>query len=231
MLHYPKMPGSSAAPIGKCVAFEKLDGTNLHWCWERAFGWHAFGTRRDEFNLTADGIASFSAAHPGLEEAAAVFLATLADPLEAVLRDHPNYAKFSTIKAFTEFLGPNSFAGMHLPNDPKQTLLFDVWAEGYGFVGPQQFVADFGRLPTPRVIYSGKLTGTFLEAVREGKYGVAEGAVCKGESDRPSQRNKDVPTGTVESGGEGVWMVKVKTYAYLERLKKTFGAKWEDHWE
>jgi hypothetical protein len=25
--------------------FEKLDGTNLHWYWNRAFGWHAFGTR------------------------------------------------------------------------------------------------------------------------------------------------------------------------------------------
>ena len=35
MLHYPKIPGSSAAPVGRCVAFDKLDGTNLHWCWDR----------------------------------------------------------------------------------------------------------------------------------------------------------------------------------------------------
>ena len=213
MLHYPKMPGSAAAPLGRCVAFDKLDGTNLHWCWERDFGWHAFGTRRDEFNLTADGITAFNAAHRGLEEAAPVFLATLAEPLDTLLRDHPNYAPFTAIKAFTEFVGANSFAGAHKPADPKQTLLFDVWADGYGFVGPQRFVADFGRLPTPRVIYEGKLTGTFLEAVREGKYGVAEGVVCKGGS------------------GNDVWMVKVKTYAYLARLKATFGAKWSDYWE
>lgn len=214
MLHYPKIPGSGAAPLGRCVAFDKLDGTNLHWCWERDFGWHAFGTRRDEFNLTADGVARFGAAHPGLEEAAPVFLATLAEPLDALLRDHPNYAAFTAIKAFTEFVGPNSFAGAHKPDDPKQTLLFDVWAEGYGFVSPPQFVADFGHLPSPKVVYEGKLTGTFLEAVREGKYGVAEGVVCKGGA-----------------GGEDVWMVKVKTYAYLARLKATFGAKWEDYWE
>src|SRR3712207_8134788 len=34
-----------------CIAFEKVDGTNLHWDWDREFGWHAFGTRRDDFNL------------------------------------------------------------------------------------------------------------------------------------------------------------------------------------
>jgi hypothetical protein len=214
MLHYPKIPGSRSAPAGRCVAFEKLDGTNLHWCWERGFGWHAFGTRRDEFNLTADGVAQFNAAHPGLEEAASVFLATLAERLEAVLLDNRNYAHFTAAKAFTEFVGPKSFAGAHAASDPKRTVLFDVWLDGYGFATPAQFVADFGRLPIPRVVYSGKLTGAFLEAVREGKCGVAEGVVCKG--------------GT---GGADVWMVKVKTYAYLERLKAMFGAKWEDYWE
>ena len=143
-----------------------------------------------------------------------MFLASLAEPLATVLCDHPNYAAFTAVKAFTEFLGEQSFAGAHKPDDPKRTVLFDVWAEGYGFVAPQQFVADFGHLPTPWVVYTGKLTGTFLEAIREGKYGVAEGVVCKG--------------GT---GGEDVWMVKAKTYAYLERLKKSFRAKWEDYWE
>jgi hypothetical protein len=214
MLHYPKIPGSASAPNGRCVAFDKLDGTNLHWCWDRDFGWHAFGTRRDAFNITAEGIAKFNSAHPGLEKAAPVFLATLAEPLETVLRDHSNYANFNAVKAFTEFVGAESFAGAHKSGDAKRVVLIDVWAEGYGFTAPQQFVTDFGHLPIPRVVYTGKLTGTFLDAVREGRYGVAEGVVCKG--------------GT---GGEDVWMVKVKTYAYLERLKKTFGTRWEEYWE
>jgi len=55
VLHYPKIPGSRDAPGGRCVAFEKYDGTNLHWDWDRDFGWHAFGTRRDSFNLTSIG--------------------------------------------------------------------------------------------------------------------------------------------------------------------------------
>ena len=211
MLHYPKMPGSKDAPSGRCVAFEKLDGTNLHWAWDRDFGWHAFGTRRDEFNLLPDGIAAFARAHPGLEDAAEIFLSGLDGLLDRVLREN---ARFTSVKVFTEYLGPNSFAGAHDSADAKELVLFDVLLDGYGFVGPRQFVADFGYLNIPRVVYDGKLTGTFLEAVREGKYGVAEGVVVKG--------------GT---GGDDVWMFKVKTYAYLERLKASFGARWEDYWE
>src|SRR6185436_6093169 len=84
MLHYPKIPGSRNAPDGKCVAFEKYDGTNLHWDWDRDFGWHAFGTRRDAFNLTPEGIDRFTAAHRQLGEAPGVFLATLEEGLEKV---------------------------------------------------------------------------------------------------------------------------------------------------
>jgi hypothetical protein len=214
LLHYPKIPGSRDCPAGRCFAFEKLDGTNLHWDWDRDFGWHAFGTRRDSFNLTADGIGTFVAAHPELAGAPAVFDATLAAGLEAVFRDHEAYQQFPAFQVFTEYLGPNSFAGKHRADDPKQTVLIDVRAEGYGFLGPEAFVRDFGHLPTPRVVYRGKPTGAFLEAVRSGRYGVAEGVVVKG--------------GT---GGADVWMAKVKTTAYLERLKQAFADRWEEYWE
>lgn len=214
MLHYPKIPGSKNAPDGYCVAFEKLDGTNLHWCWDRDFGWHAFGTRRDEFNLTPDGTWAFALAHPELDEAAGVFLESLAEPLDWIFRKHLDYIQYQEIKAFTEFLGQNSFAGRHEPNDPKETILFDIWLDGWGFVSPESFVTDFGHLPIPRVIYSGKLNGSFLESVREGNWDVTEGIVCKGGS-----------------GGTNHWMLKVKTYAYMKRLKATLGAKWEEHWE
>ena len=115
---------------------------------------------------------------------------------------------------FTEFLGPNSFAGLHRADDPKRLVLFDVWAEGFGMLGPRQFVADFGRLSSARVVYEGKLTGQFAEDVRTGKYGVAEGVVCKGGR-----------------GGPDLWMVKIKTYAYQARLKQAFAERWEDYWE
>ncbi len=214
MLLYPKIPGGRDAPDGRCVAFEKCDGTNLHWDWDRDFGWHAFGTRRDEFNLTEDGIGRFARKHAHLRGCVDVFRETLADRLERVFRDHPDYAGFQALKAFAEFLGPNSFAGLHKEGDPKELRLFDVLAEPFGMVGPARFVADFGHLPIPRVVYEGRLTGKFAEDVRKGKYGVAEGVVSKGGS-----------------GGADVWMVKIKTYAYLEKLKRAFADRWEDYWE
>jgi hypothetical protein len=59
MPHRPKILGSRRCPGGRCVAFEKHDGTNLHWEWDREFGWHSFGTRRDEFTLPKIGIEQF----------------------------------------------------------------------------------------------------------------------------------------------------------------------------
>ena len=214
MLHYPKIPGSRNAPGGRCIAFDKCDGTNLHWDWDRDFGWHAFGTRRDEFNLTEAGVEQFAVRHAHLRECVEVFRETLADGLERVFRECPAYAGFPSFKAFTEFLGPNSFAGLHKEDGPKELLLFDVWAEPFGMVGPVRFVADFGHLPSPAVVYQGKLTGKFAEDVRTGQYDVAEGVVCKGGD-----------------GGPDVWMVKIKTYAYLERLKQAFADRWEEYWE
>jgi hypothetical protein len=214
MLHYPKIPGSRDAPGGRCIAFEKYDGTNLHWDWDRDFGWHSFGTRRDEYNLSEGGIELFAQKHAHLRQAVEAFWATLAEGVEKVFHDHLDYKGLQGFKVFAEFLGPNSFAGLHKEDDPKELRLFDVWAEPLGMVGPRRFMADFGHLHTPRVVYEGRLTGTFAEAVRVGKYGVDEGVVCKGGS-----------------GGGDVWMVKIKTYAYLERLKRAFAARWEDYWE
>lgn len=214
MLYYPKIPGSRNAPDGRCVAFEKYDGTNMHWDWDRDFGWHAFGTRRDVFNLTDVGVAEFAQRHAHLRQSVEVFWSTLADGLERVFREHSVYTEFPSLKAFTEYLGPNSFAGLHKADDPKELRLFDILAEPFGMVGPSQFVADFGHLPIARVVYEGKLTGRFAENVRTGKYSVAEGVICKG--------------GT---GGAEVWMVKIKTYAYLERLKQAFADRWEEYWE
>jgi hypothetical protein len=214
MLHYPKIPGSLNCPDGRCIAFEKYDGTNLHWDWDRDFGWHAFGTRRDQFNLLPAGIDGFARAHEQLRDAAGLFLSGLAGEFERVFRDNANYRSFSSLKVYTEFLGPGSFAGLHRTDDPKQLVPFDVWAEGFGVLGPAQFVADFGHLAIARVVYQGKLTGKFADEVRAGKYGVNEGVVCK------SGR-----------GGADLWMVKIKTDAYLERLKQAFADRWEDYWE
>jgi hypothetical protein len=214
MLHYPKIPSTRDCPGGSCIAFEKYDGTNLHWCWDREFGWHSFGTRRDEFALSSVGIERFNQAHAHLQECVAVFQAGLADGIEKVLTDYDAFRPSDSFKVFTEFFGPNSFAGLHKADDPKQLVLFDVSAEPFGVISPDRFVMAFGHLASARVVYRAKLTGKFAEDVRQGKYGVQEGVVCKG--------------GT---GATDLWMAKIKTYAYMEKLKAAFADRWEDYWE
>lgn len=211
-LAYPKIPGSSAAPLERCIAFEKYDGTNLHWVWERELGWYAFGMRRNRYDLDEIGIAEFNANHAGLPDAADVFLRTLARPLEQVFRRNPDYS-FPEITVFTEYFGPNSFAGLHKADDEKQLVLFDVETAS-GIVPPERFVSDFSELNIARVIYRGKLTGKFTTDVREGRYDVAEGVVCKG--------------GTTS---DKLWMAKIKTNAYMSRLKQAFQDDWESYWE
>ncbi len=194
------------------MAFEKYDGTNLHWTWDREVGWHSFGTWRDDFVLSAIGAEQFTQVHAHLRECVEVFQASLADGIEKVFTDQ--YRAFDNFKVFTEFFGPNSFAGLHKADDPKKLVLFDVFTDPFGFIGPETFVANFGHLASARVVYRGKFTGQFCEDVRRGKFNVAEGVVCKG--------------GT---GGSDLWMAKIKTYAYMDKLKAAFADRWEDFWE
>jgi hypothetical protein len=188
MLHYPKMPGSTQTPSGPCVAFEKYDGTNLHWEWDRDFGWHSFGPRRGEFNLDGLGIAAFCAEHEHLSECVSLFHDTLAASLDEVFRSNEAYQPFQGVKIFAEFLGPSSFAGLHREGEPKELKLFDIFLEGFGFVGPAQF--------------------------RCGRFNTPEGVVCKGGH-----------------GGDDVWMLKIKSLAYMDRLKQAMADRWEDYWE
>lgn len=208
MFRYPKMPGPAGGRLEKCVVFEKYDGTNLHWQWHRDRGWHAFGTRSAGYALTPEGVAEFAAKHAAVAAAPGLFAQAFAEPLGAILQPRGD-----AFVAFTEFFGPNSFAGLHKADDPKCLVLFDVYEVGVGFLDPWTFRDLFAALPTARVVYEGKFTGAFTEAVRAGKYGVAEGVVCKGG--KPPD----------------VWMAKVKTRAYQERLKAAFAADWEQYWE
>ncbi|HLO86506.1 MAG TPA: RNA ligase family protein [Nostocaceae cyanobacterium] len=211
-LAYPKIADSQNYPVERCIAFEKYDGTNLHWVWENELGWYAFGTRRDRFDLDKMGVTEFNAAHPGLEEAPEIFLRDFAKPLEEIFRNNPAY-NCPEITVFTEFLGADSFAGMHKLGDIKQLVLFDVQTTA-GIIHPEQFVQDFSSLNIARVVYRGKLTSKFVDEVRQGKYGVTEGVVCKGGKNQDS-----------------LWMVKIKTNAYMQKLQQAFKDDWEKYWE
>ncbi len=45
MIEYPTIIGCSKAPREQCIAFDKLDGSNLRFKWTAKRGFDTFGTR------------------------------------------------------------------------------------------------------------------------------------------------------------------------------------------
>lgn len=210
MKEYPSIERVRKADGRHCFAFYKYDGSNIRAEWSRKTGWYKFGSRQRLLYQNE------------LAEAKDIFMRDYAEPLEKALLDYKDFHKPISALAFLEFFGPHSFAGKHdcktlhvESNEPKQLVLFDVNIFKKGICGPRTFLDAFGHLKVPEVIYKGPLDEAFVEEVREGRYPVKEGVVCK--------------------GGDGfdhsLWMHKIKTYAYLEELKRRFGPDWEKYGE
>lgn len=214
-LVYPKIPNSSNFLPKKCIAFEKYDGTNLHWVWDQKDGCTHFGTRRDRYSLSKDGIFEFHSNHYGFQNIDELFEKTL-KPLSYLLQS--KYGESKTNILFTEYLGLNSFAGSHVDWESHKLIVLDVLTES-GFVPPAQFSGDFGsgmylsEENFPKILFSGNYSGQLVEDIRKGKYKVTEGAILKGV-----HKNQ-------------VYMAKVKTNAYMQLLKEKFDDKWDEYWE
>ena len=201
------MPGSSKAPRKPCIAFVKYDGSNLRWEWSVKNGWHKFGTRKRLFDETDEEFG----------EAIPLFYRDYAEQIEEALH-HRKFQKAyrgRTITIFTEFFGPNSFAGQHVAEDPKELRLFDLNVYKKGLLGPREFLDFFGHLDfSAEVVYEGNLNDSFILDVREGRYPGEEGVVAKGGS------------------GHKLWMAKIKRLSYLKKLKEFFaGDAWKEFWE
>lgn len=188
-----------------CIAFDKLDGSNLRFGWYRKSGWIKFGTRHHLFDQT----------DPEYGQAIDIFLNKYADPIEKIIKENKIIRGANEVICFCEFFGQNSFAGKHEATDQKDLVLFDVNVHRKGIIPPRDFVNIFGHLHIPRIVYEGNLTGEFIKDVRESKYDVFEGVVCKGLNGKPPH---------------GIWMYKIKTYNYRDELKRRI-SNWHNHWE
>ena len=212
-LAYSKIPNSEQCLLNNCIAFEKYDGTNIHVVWNKKWGWIDFGTRRDRFPLNNVGINEFFKCHPELgDDKTLKLISNISDKILDFVCENTNYNIYTEVIVFMEYHGPNSFAGQHDPKDIKKLTLIDVMTDGQ-IIPPQQFLDDFKDFDIAKVIYKGKYSGQFSEDVRNGKYPVNEGVVCKGIID-----NK-------------VYMCKIKTNVYMNKLQTQFKDNWKDYWE
>lgn len=199
MKQYWSIPGWKDAPKGlPCMAFEKFDGSNVRIEYNcRREEWYKYGSR----NVLLDP------SNPDLGPAISTFESTLAEPIAKVIKDEKYFRGIQSVVVFCEFLGPNSFAGLHVASDPKEMVLFDVNPHKKGFMLPREFVKMFGHLNVPKVVYEGNFNHEFITAVREGQYPVKEGVVVKGI--KPGSK-RDV---------HGLWFSKVKTNWWLNELR------------
>lgn len=181
------------------IAFEKLDGQNIRCEWSKNKGWYKFGSRTSLFDEKNE---QFGKVIPMFQE-------KYGESLEEIFKK--NYRNTKNFTVYCEYVGENSFAGRHQPEDKMDIVLFDVAPGDFtnnSFVEPKEFIKDFGNLHIPKVIYQGPLNTNFINSVREGKYKVKEGVMCKG---------------VLPDGSRKVWIVKIKTNEWLEKLKLSGG--------
>jgi hypothetical protein len=198
MNQYFHIPGYKDAPKGlPCIAFDKLDGQNVRFEWTKKRGWYKFGTRRRLFD---ESDVEFGRSIP-------VFLNKYGDAIPKVLRDEKEYRGITEVIVFCEWVGPNSFAGIHDPNDTLDVVLFDVNPYKKGIISPRQFIKHFGHLDIPRTIFVGNFNQEFINDVRKGRYDVKEGVVAKGN--KPNGRPP-----------HNYWCAKIKTLGWLAELKR-----------
>lgn len=202
MIEYPSIINSSKAPRKSCIAFDKLDGSNIRVKYTAKKGFCLFGSRTQLIDHT----------HPHLGGVVSAFKKTHEEQLLDIFKS--TFSSERELVVYGEYVGNKSFAGIHDLTDPTlRFVMFDllVGHKNEKFMLPQEFLKLFvGKVEIPMVIYRGNLNDEFIADVREGKYPVNEGVLCKGTERSGAFRG-------------GVWMAKVKTKAYLDRVFSRYG--------
>jgi hypothetical protein len=206
MKEYPHIEYGYGIYGENVYAFDKLDGSNIRVEWDRKAakksdytgGFNKFGTRTQ----------IISKEDQNFGDSVDLFLNKYCEPLNKIFKDEKYFRNIDKITLFAEYYGPNSFAGRHEPDDVKDVVLFDVCPYKKGFVIPKLFVEYFGHLHIPDVIYIGNYNKELIHNIRRDN-DLKEGVVCKGV-----RKTK---------GNDIVWMTKIKTNAWMDRLKNKYG--------
>lgn len=212
MKEYPSIPrsvGNAFRELPDAYVFDKADGSNLRFEWNRKRGWHKFGTRTRLFNQDDW---QFGRALP-------LFQRTLAESLSKIFMAQ----RWEQCVVFTEHWGPNSFAGTHHapqtnePLDPDETMrldLIDVAPHRQGLLGPAAFVKLFSDLPSAKFLGRFHWTRGFVERVWRGEI---EGITFEG-----------VVGKTGNGKTHDLVMAKAKTKAWVDKVRARYAPEEAD---
>lgn len=213
MKSYPRILNSAQGPHQDCSIFIKYDGSNLRFEWSKKRGWYKFGTRNQLIDKT----------EPIFGSAIDLFLNKYGSDLESIFKKEKELRNINNVIVFCEWFGAKSFAGMHHPDDPKEIILFDVNPIKKGILSPKEFLNLFGHLDVAELLDNKKFGNQLIKDVREGKFDCSSKKAIANE----------IPEGVICKGGTGhkLWMAKIKTQAYYDKLKEVYQNEWTKYWE
>lgn len=197
MKHYPEMSAVIQRDVDVYV-FEKLDGSNIRAEWSPKRGFYKFGTRKRLLGVDDPMFGSAIALIKAQEE-----------KLSKVFKAE----RFEGAICYFEFLGDNSFAGLHIQDEPHKVVLIDVDVYKQGFVTPNKFIKLFEDIvEIPKFLYYGKMNHEVEGQIRSGLFPGAtfEGVVCK--SSPPKKWGLPI-------------MFKVKNIAWIDKVKERYGSR------
>lgn len=203
MINYPTIPGEHDAPkyFGEYTfVFYKYDGTNIRVEIDIKSKKCKFFTKSTQFDQTHMIYGKF------LEIFNIYF-----DTILKMLYEEKLFSS-QKVNLYFEFFGDRSFAGGHFSDDKMQIRLFDIQDCNGCFLPPKRFVdlsEKYKDIPFAELIFSGLLDENIVNSIKSNNYNLFEGAVLKGSSNKK------------------VWMFKIKTEEYKEKLKLKFSKNWE----
>ena len=204
MKQYPSIPKIKQSGSNFYV-FDKIDGSNVRAEWSKKKGFTKFGSRKvllgeagasDEQTLLGESIA---------------LMQGLSEPMSALF----NSKGWQQVTCFFEFYGPSSFAGSHVA-EPHKVSLLDINIQNKGMLDVREFLDMFqdSGIEIPKLLHHGSFTSEMEEAV---KAGTLEGMTFEGVvAKAPISKKWEAPT-----------MFKVKNLAWIAKVKQVHGEKAE----
>lgn len=185
------------------VAFDKLDGSNLRFEFSQKRGFYKFGTRKMMIDQNSD-----------FGFAIDLFLNKYNESLTRIFKSK-DYRNILNFVCYAELVGTKSAFGQHdFGNDEFDIVLFDIDQYKKGMIPPKQFVKDFGDCGIPRVVYEGNLNMEFVNDVKNNKFNLTEGVICKGLTE-------------TKKGRPMLYYCKIKTNDWFERLRSRDSIQYE----
>lgn len=189
---------------GNSYVFDKLDGNNVRAEWTPKKGFWKFGSRTQLIDESDERFGK-----------SILLMKEKEEENSRILKDiykNPQEATF-----FFEFHGPNSFAGVHLKDDPIKVTLIDVAIYKNGLVMPGDFIKYFvPKTDCAPLLYVGNVTQNVVESVRNRTLAgmTFEGVVCKQNRAKTHHPNRMFK---IKSND---WIAKVKSLYTDEKILK-----------